>query len=535
MDRREFIAYGASALLKAKSNPAEEAQPVVGASSNVQALASVGKTNIVMIMADQLRQDCVGVYGNRVIRTPHLDRLGNEGIIFEQAYSSTPSCTPARSALMTGMSPWKHGMLGYSNIATNPYPVEKARALSEAGYFTMAVGKNHYYPITNPHGYNHMVTDEHCSYWFDQSGPQTAQSYEPRCDYESWFWSQMPDKDPHKTGLGWNDRTAKPFVFPEEMHATYWTGTTAVRFLEQYERKDPFFLKVSFIRPHSPYDPPERFFKMYEKADLPKAEAGEWAVKYEPRSSERDDLWHGKLSDEMIRNSRQGYYGSVSFMDEQVGRILEVLERRGILESTLIVFFSDHGDMLGDQNMWRKSYAYEQSAHIPMLMRVPKSMGLRRGQRVEGTVELRDVLPTFLEVAGVDAPKSMDGRSMLELVRNGKEGWREYLDLEHDLTYDRTNHWTALTDGRWKYIFHAFDGQEQLFDLKKDPNELNDLVAKSSSGKDLAMWRGRMVEHLRERGPEWVEGDRLMLRPKSMLHSPNFPGYVPMEKIAGWR
>jgi choline-sulfatase len=534
MDRREFIAFGASALMSgAKETEADIAKPS-SFEEPPRPASSTGRTNIVMIMADQLRKDCVGAYGNKVIRTPNLDRIAREGIVFEHAYTSTPSCTPARSALMTGMSPWKHGMLGYKNMATKPYPVEKARALAEAGYYTMAVGKNHYYPISNPHGYHHMMTDEHCSYWFDKRTADKEQSHEPRCDYESWFWSQMPDGNPHQSGLGWNDRTSKAFPLPEEMHATHWTGTTAVRFLEQYKREEPFFLKVSFIRPHSPYDPPERFFKMYEDAPLPKAEVGAWAKRYEPRSSERDDLWHGRLSEEMIRNSRQGYYGSVTFMDEQVGRIVDVLERRGMLDNTLIVFFSDHGDMLGDQNLWRKSYAYEQSSHIPMLMRPPKSMALKAGQRVEGAVELRDVLPTFLETAGAAIPPSVDGRSMLGLVREGTKSWRPYIDLEHDLCYDKTNHWTALTDGRWKYIFHAFDGQEQLFDMQADPNELNNLAATEAHAKELAAWRMHMVEHLRERGPEWVQGDKLMVRPNSMLTSPNFPGYAPPASIAGW-
>jgi arylsulfatase A-like enzyme len=140
----------------------------------------------------------------------------------------------------------------------------------------------------------------------------------------------------------------------------------------------------------------------------------------------------------------------VSFVDEQVGRILEALETRKLLEETLILFVSDHGDMLGDQNLWRKSYGYEQSAHIPMLMRIPK--------------ELRDVLPTCLEAAGVAAQEGIDGRSLLDLIRTKGRGWREYIDLEHNVCYSPANHWNGLTDGKWKYLYHAQNGEEQLFD-----------------------------------------------------------------------
>jgi len=531
MNRRDFIALGGSALLKSgtilPSSPNQKAAELPAAPPRV---SGQSKPNILMIMADQLRMDCIGAYGNKVIKTPHLDRLAREGVRFQNAYTCTPSCTPARTALMTGLGPWKHGMLGMTNMATNPYPIEKAAAMAAAGYYTTSIGKNHYYPITNPHGYHHLISDEHCSYWFHNEGETDAQSSEERCDYESWFWSQVPDKDPHATGLGWNDQPSKPFVYPEELHATHWTGTTAVRFLQQYDRKEPFFLKVSFIRPHSPYDPPERFFKMYEDAPLPEAQVGEWAARYETRSSDRDDLWHGKLSKQEIRRSRQGYYGSVSFVDEQVGRILEALEQRKMLDHTLIVFFSDHGDMLGDQNLWRKTYAYEPSAHIPLLLRPAAGMKLgQAGQVVENPVEIRDLLPTFMDAAGAPIPPNLDGKSLLHLVRSEGKDWRPYIDLEHNVCYNITNHWNALTDGKWKYIFHAYSGEEQFFDLQHDPRELRDLALEQAHREILSAWRERLIEHLRERGEDWVCDGKLMLRKQSMMLSSNFPGYRPVK------
>lgn len=531
MDRRTFLSLSGATLLHGPL--AEGEAPQRAATSAVKPYRPSDKVNIVMLMADQHRWDCMGAYGSKAIHTPNMDRIAREGVVFENAYSSTPSCTPARSALMTGRSPWGHGMLGYGTIATNPYPTEKAAAMAKAGYYTTSVGKNHYYPITNPHGYHHLVSDEHCSYWFHKGEGKHAQSAEPRCDYESWFWSQMPDKDPHATGLGWNDRSSKPFAYPEEMHATHWTGETAVRFLQQYERDEPFFLKVSFIRPHSPYDAPERLFRMYER-DLPKAAVGDWAKKYEPHSSERDDLWHGKFSDAEIHSSRQGYYAGVSFVDEQIGRILRVLEQRDMLDNTMIVYFSDHGDMLGDHNMWRKSYAYESSAHIPMLVRPAKSQQLQvAGKRMSQVVEIRDLLPTFLDAAGAAIPEDVEGKSLLELLR-GKTEWREYLDLEHAITYDPSNHWTALTDGKWKYIFHCYDGTEQLFHLAEDRAELHDLSAEAAHAETLAMWRARMVKHLEVRGPHWVQDGKPAIRKGNDLYSPNFPGYSKEIPLLSW-
>jgi arylsulfatase A-like enzyme len=273
---------------------------------------------------------------------------------------------------------------------------------------------------------------------------------------------------------------------------------------------------------------------MYNGVALPEAEVGEWAARYEPRSSAQDDLWHGKLPTQEIQHSRQGYYGSVSFVDEQVGLILNALEQRKMLDDTLIVFFSDHGDMLGDQNLWRKGYAYEQSSHIPMLMRLPAAMQLdATGKTIDNPVEIRDLLPTFLDAAGAGIPASIEGRSLLHLVRTKGAGWRPYIDLEHNICYAVTNHWNALTDGRWKYIFHAYDGEEQLFHLETDRHELNDLAKNPEHAKELSMWRAHMVDHLSERGDKWVRDGKLMVRTQGMALSPNFPGYATAAKAGG--
>ena len=515
MNRRSFVNLGLGSALAAQTQPPST-------------LKGSSRPNILFLMADQLRADCLGCYGNQVIHTPNLDRLAREGVRFTSAYTSVPSCTPARSALLTGLSPWRHGMLGMVGMAAS-YPLEKPRALAEAGYYTTAIGKNHFNPIRNGHGYHQMLLDEHCSYWFDKAehNIKAPASQEERCDYEAWFWSQMPTGNPHATGLGWNDYRGKAFVLPERLHATTWTGDSAVNFLRTYERSEPFFLKVSFIRPHSPYDPPERWMKKYESASIPEAAVGDWAQRYAPRSGETNDIWHGRVSAEEIRQSRQAYYGSVSHVDEQVGRILEVLEQRKLLDDTLIVFLSDHGDMLGDHNLWRKTYAYEASSRIPMIMRWPTGMlSAKRGITRPEPVELRDILPTFLEAAGASPSRPIDGRSLLSLVREEGRGWREWIDLEHNICYNPANHWNGLTDGRWKYIFHARDGEEQLFHLKEDPHELHNLASDTGHQRALQQWRGRLIEHLAERGDEFVKGGKLALRPQGRMTSPNFPGYA---------
>jgi arylsulfatase A-like enzyme len=394
------------------------------------------------------------------------------------------------------------------------YPFTKPQALRDAGYYTMGIGKMHFNPQRNLHGYHRVLLDE--------SG--RVQSPDFRSDYRAWFWSQAPNLDPDATGIGWNDYPAKPYALPENLHPTHWTGQSAVNFLKAYDRPEPFFLKVSFARPHSPYDPPARFMRNFEDAAIPKASVGKWAAKYEPRSGPKDDIWHGALGEQQVRSSRQGYYGSIEFVDQQIGRILETLDGRGWLEQTLIVFTSDHGDMTGDHNLWRKSYAYEASARIPMVMRWPKGLAsAKRGRVLSQPVELRDILPTFLDAAAAPPRVKLDGASMLSLLRNPNAEWREYIDLEHGVCYSRENNWNAFTDGRTKYVYHAFHGEEQLFDLQKDPHELEDMAAAPAAESQLRTWRQRMIKHLAVRGDRWVKNGRLQTRQEPIATSPNFP------------
>jgi arylsulfatase A-like enzyme len=159
-----------------------------------------------------------------------------------------------------------------------------------------------------------------------------------------------------------------------------------------------------------------------------------------------------------------------------------------------------------------------------MILRWPQGMlGAKRGIRMKQPVELRDLLPTFLEAAGSGPSRPIDGRSLLSLVRSNGAGWREYIDLEHDICYSPENHWNALTDGRWKYIFHALNGEQQLFDLEKDPHELNDLGGDLAYTGELRRWRQRLIQHFEERGEPFLVSGDLGLRPKGMANGPKFP------------
>jgi choline-sulfatase len=478
------------------------------------------KINILFLMGDQHRGDCVGADGATWVKTPNLDKLADEGVLFTKAYTSVPSCLPARTALLTGMSPWQSGQLGYKDIPD--YPHELPQLFTSAGYRTHAVGKNHFTPMRHSHGYQSVELEEAWHTKIEGSG---------KCDYTLWFEQQLPGADINASGLHYTDhRGGVAFPFDEQYHATRWTADRAIHFLENYRGEKPWLLKVSFQRPHPPFDPPERWLDQYRNTVIPRAKIGSWAEKkYGTRTgllAELKNPTSGNFPEEEIDASRRAYYAAISYVDEQLGRVLEALENRGELENTLIIYTADHGDMMGDHHLWRKCRAYEGSARIPMILRWPESMHLkvRRGQVRDELVELRDVLPTFLHAAGISQPGVMDGASMFRILKN--EPWRGMLDLEHAQIYEEDNAWTALTDGRYKYIYFTLKGKQQLFDLEKDPYEMEDLASGEhleKNGKLLETWRGRMIEHLQVRGEEWVKDGDLVVQEKSIYFGINHP------------
>ena len=302
----------------------------------------------------------------------------------------------------------------------------------------------------------------------------------------------------------------------------------AVSIIRNYEGDRPLFLKVSFARPHSPYDPPRRVLDKYKDIEMEAPASGEWSRHIGENVTDPDtapDAAFAQFGDEYAKNSKKHYYASVTFIDEQVGRIIQALKDRGMYDNSVICFTSDHGDMMGDHHHWRKTYAYEGSAAIPYIIKFPESMQTVRpaGSVIENPVELRDFLPTFVDMAGGEVPEDIDGKSLVALVREEHPQWRRWIDMEHATCYSDHNYWCALTDGKIKYIWFVHTGEEQLFDLTNDPKETRDVSKDRRYRKRLEELRTAMVQHLSERGEEWVKDGQLVRRGKTMLYSPEYP------------
>ncbi len=476
--------------------------------------AKSDKINILFIMDDQHRGDCIGAAGADWLKTPNLDRLANEGAMFTRAYSSTPSCLPARAGILTGLRPWNHGLLSFLAIP-NKYKVEMPQLFTDAGYRTHVAGKNHFYGAK--HGYQTCEVEE-----IDK---RLRPDGLYRDDYMRWMQLNHPDKHPKGGAPSFTDhRGNRPWPYDEATHPTTWTAERAKAFLREYDGDAPWFLKFSCHRPHPPFDAPKRLMEYYKAQELPKPVVGDWAEEKfgnatgSMYNSPSSGIGHYPASE--IHDSRAAYYASIAYVDEKIGEVLEVLEERGELENTLILFTADHGDMMGDHHHWRKVYAYEPSAHVPMVIRWPEALNIpmERGQKLEHLVELRDIMPTFLDAAGLPIPGSIDGDSMVRILRDPGCEWRQVLDLEHGSQYFAEQAYVALTDRQYKYIRFMQTGEEQLFDLKNDPMETKNIT----DPKRLSAWRKRMVAFLEERGEEWVKNGELVRQTKRMRYGPNF-------------
>lgn len=491
--------------------------------------------HIIFLMCDQFRADALGCAGNSAVKTPNIDAIARNGALFTNAYSAVPSCTPARACLLTGMSPWSNGMLGYGRMARK-YKYEMPRMIREAGYYAYGVGKNHFFPLKSLHGFNGTLVEE------GRRSPQDGFV----SDYHDWFKLHAPRKNPNATGLPQNGYQPKAYAFNEDLHVTHWTGNTTIEFLNNYNLENPLFLKVSFIKPHSPYNPPQRFVDMYKGVKIPPPAIGgkgSWDEKFAHDHPNNLDAWLGNFGKAQALKSRKYYYANITFVDEQIGRIIDLLKQKGMYANSIITFCADHGDMLGDHYHWRKTYPYEGSAAIPFIYKWPAGFkaSVKRGSKLSEPVGLQDFLPTFLEATGRQIPEDMDGMSLLKLLRGNTEGWRTYMGMEHSRAYWKENYWTAATDGKFKYIWYFSSYPAQFFDLENDPDETNNILNQphisGSMQKEIQKWRRYLVDYLKGRGPGFVKNGHIVKRQKSMLYSPNYSHYFKneSERVKYWK
>ena len=471
----------------------------------------MSQPNIIFFMADRMRADCIGLLGHQPIDTPYLDQLGRSGVVFTSAYSSCPSCIASRASMFTGLSPSSHGRLGYRDRVPWRYDDMLPHLLGAAGYQTHCVGKTHFYPQRAHLGFHSLDSYE------------ALQNFDGLYinDYHEWLREKTAGRlEETAHGLPVNGWVARASHLPEELHNNTWTATKSIEFLRRRDKSRPFFLNVSFHRPHSPIDPPRDMLDQYRDRVLPPVPVGDWAHIHDVAM---DDVntWHGRLPEHQIAASRRAYFAQISHIDLQIGRILNTLKHEIKPGPTYILFTSDHGEMLGDHRMFKLTYAYEGSAKIPMILCGPEHA---HATVCPAPVVCEDIYPTLLSIAGVPIPESNEGSDLLPYLRQAQaqaEGRaesdgngipsREYVHGEHADSYSPEEAMQFVTDGKQKYIWFTKTGREQLFDLEADPQECRNLMEDSASADRLDYWRAIMVRELAQRPADGLSDGKKLI------------------------
>ncbi len=424
------------------------------------AWAATARLNVLFIATDDMN-NALSCYGHPVVRTPHLDRLAQRGVRFDRAYCQFPLCSPSRTSLMTGKRPdvtqvydlQKHFRTVLPDVVTLP------QLFMNHGYFAARVGKIYHYG--NPGQIGTDGLDDPAS-WNEHVNPKGRDKAD-----EHLIINYTP-----KRGLG----SSLSFLRAEGADEEQTDGivaTEAIRLMEGH-RDQPFFIAAGFYRPHCPYIAPKKYLELYpiEQVTLP---TGPWDyltnVPPAALASTQPRPWFG-VTESQAREALQAYWAAISFVDAQVGRLLDALDRLNLADHTIVVFWSDHGYHTGEHGLWMKQSEFENSARVPLIISLPGKKA--SAVACERTVELVDLYPTLADLCGLPPPDDLDGRSLRPLLDNPDAPWDKPAF---------TQVWRGTFPGHSvrteRYRFIEWDnGQRgaQLYDYATDPEEQRNLI-----------------------------------------------------------
>lgn len=454
---------------------------------------TIDRPNVLLITVDQWPAHLLGIAGHDVIQTPTLDELARSGIRFSNAYSECPICIPARRSLMTGSTPRAHGDRSYNDQLAMPRET-LAASFRDAGYQTMAVGKLHVYPQRDRIGFDDVVLEE-----------EGRAQYGVMDDYEIFLGDRGRPGQQFDHGMSTDGYVHRSWHMAEELHVTNWATQQMVRQIKRRDPLRPAFWYLSYRHPHPPLVPLQSYLDDYRHREIDGVVASAWSVADDLPFGIASKLVRGaKYSAAQISEIRRAFYALCTHIDHQLRIVIGTLREECLLDNTIIMFTSDHGDMLGDHGLWAKSVFYEGSANVPMLLVGRPSDGLRPGMVDDRLIGLADIMPTLLGMAGVDTPSTCDGMSMLSDKK------RDWLYGEYGTDNNATR---MIHDGRHKLIYYPTGNHLQLFDLEEDPRETIDLAAVHVHQETLHRLRTELVKRLYGSDHEWINNGELVGRP----------------------
>ena len=463
------------------------------------------KPSILFITCDELNKDTLSYYGNQAIDTPAIDSIAENGVTFENAYTVSPWCLPARCAMLTGLYPHRSG--AYSNFRKCPLDngiPNLFTELKKSDYTTTMFGKCHFAPV--PYGMTRpdktLPYDEFKDYYLSLGLDHL--DLEDDKQVSVWFmddWAKEAAADDTLTlarDAVWNGTYRKVYPFParEEMHPDIWTANKAVSYLENADSEKPLFAWVSFSGPHYPMDAPQSYIDRVRVDRLTpiKRSASEFdspdRIQYKSYHGGGNIDGAGHVRDHACKNyddaywdaMRTNYNANVLLLDEMVDRVVKTAKAK-YGDDLLVIFTADHGEMLGNHGLWGKhNCAYEEVWHIPFFLSFPN--GKRAGEKNSELINTCDILPTCLEAAGGN-PIASDGKSL-------------YHPVDRQYTFAEGEGYLAVTDGIHKYV-HVQKGKEQgreYLDRSADPCEFENRIHRPESQKTLATLREKLIEHI---------------------------------------
>ena len=459
---------------------------------------TIDHPNFIFITTDQQRADSLGCYGSAVAVTPNIDRLAAEGVRFEQCYTTNPVCMPARASWVTGSYPSHHGCW-QNGVPLSPQSDMIQTRLGMAGYHTALIGKIHLDNVW-------LRNEKHPAYGFDtliecEGDPYCKDDYFQWLDEHGLYDDYIAQfkREGHQAGYVRD--------LPEDKHMNNWITGHADAYLKQRtEDGRPFFLNVGFFDPHHPFDPVEPYASMFkpEAMPMPIYDEDEAATMVTPARSKRERECEFCRDPDQIKKTIAAYHATITHVDAMVGRLMQRLDDCGLADTTIVIFGSDHGELLGDHGMLHKGgFFYDCSIRVPLIYRFPAAMNVRGVER--GFVSHVDLAPTIAALAGVPAPALTPGTPLFErdgtLHGSGRNAalveWCER-PLNETGPYQVAR---CLVTDDWKYVRHYGQDYGELYDRQRDPHELRNLCHDPGHADVVTEMRERLFQFIIDNEP----------------------------------
>jgi choline-sulfatase len=444
--------------------------------------------NILVIMSDEHNHRIAGCYGNKLVRTPTLDRLAERGVTFENCYTNSPLCVPSRLAFTAGK--YIHRIAAWNNACRLPSDQHPSlpRALNAAGYESFLCGKQHY--------------DAEHRYGFIEIGGKMNDNF-----MNGRGNRRAADDTTVNVGAG-KARFADFHAGEDSSVMSHDRRVTAgvTDFLSKRQRGEkPFFLFAGYLAPHFPLTVPEKYWQLYRgKVPMPEIPAGFFETM--PLNYKHLRWGYGlvDVDPETVRRGRELYYGFTQWVDEQIGSVLEVLNKGPFADDTVVIYTTDHGENMGEHGLWWKNCLYEQAAHIPLIVSWPKRWS--GGQRRTGACSMVDLVRTIADIGGTPVPQDWDGHSMVRWMDDARAPWRD-LAVSQYYGHNIASGYAMLRTGNFKYVYHSapdarHPAEQELYDLKADPQEFRNLARSVAHKAQLEKLHGLLLKQLGEHPDE---------------------------------